>query len=167
MRCQSPWSSKTKFVVKPSGVGLRMVHTYCQLNAATIKLSYPLRRIESILNMMTQHRWNVFFKADAANGYWAVPLAPEHGYKTAFPYIYGQYYYRQIGQGFTGAPGIYTRLKDLLSGPIPPPYVEPPWAQAISGLACLWMIIWVRPGICPTCFVSCTKTTFRACRLQV
>lgn len=26
----------------------------------------------------------VFFKADAANGYWAIPLAEEHCYKTAF-----------------------------------------------------------------------------------
>lgn len=46
-------------------------------------MNYPMRRIEPILNMMAQGKWNFFFKADAANGYWAVPLAIEHAYKIA------------------------------------------------------------------------------------
>lgn len=77
-----------------------MVHQFIVLNAVTIKMDYPMRRIEPILNMMSQKKWMYFFKADAASGYWVVLLAVEHAYKTAFNTVMGQYYYLRIGQRF-------------------------------------------------------------------
>jgi hypothetical protein len=124
MRCLSPWSSRTKFVRKPDG-RFRFVHQYMALNDATVKMNYPMKRIEPILNMVAQTKWKWFFKADAANGYWAVPLALEHAYKTAFPSLLGQFCYLRMGQGLTGAPGTYSRLKDLFAAPIPAPCAEP------------------------------------------
>lgn len=55
-RCQSPWSAKTKFPVKQDGVSLRMVHQFIAINAATVKMNYPMRRIEPILNRLSQQR---------------------------------------------------------------------------------------------------------------
>ena len=48
----SPWSAKSRFVLKASG-DLRPVHQFCALNEATIKSNYPMRRIEPILNNLT------------------------------------------------------------------------------------------------------------------
>jgi hypothetical protein len=36
-----------------------------------------MKRIEPILNMVGQSKWKVFFKADAANGYWLLSLLLE------------------------------------------------------------------------------------------
>ncbi|RAH44285.1 uncharacterized protein BO95DRAFT_326521, partial [Aspergillus brunneoviolaceus CBS 621.78] len=72
-RCVSPWSSKTTFPRKSNGK-LRMVHQYLALNDAIVKMAYLMRRIEPILNSMALAKLHVFFKADAADGYWAVPL---------------------------------------------------------------------------------------------
>ena len=120
----SPWSHRTKFVPKKDG-DLRMVHVYCPINAATIPNAYPMKRIEPVLNNLLQSGLSVYFQADAANGYWAVPLVPEHAYKTAFDTHMGQYHYLRMGQGLAGAPQTYTRLKDIFAGPIPGPNPEP------------------------------------------
>jgi hypothetical protein len=95
-RCISSWGSKTKFVPKPGNQvlrRLRMMHQYIQLNTCTVKMNYPMGRIEPILNMVGQAKWKVFFKVDTVNGYWAVPLDPAHAYKTAFNSILGQFCY--------------------------------------------------------------------------
>ena len=120
----SPWCHRTKFVPKKDG-DLRMVHVYVPINAATIPNSYPMKRIEPILNSLMMPGLKVFFQADAANGYWAVPLVPSHAYKTAFGTHMGQFHYLRMGQGLSGAPQTYTRLKDVFSGPIPEPNPEP------------------------------------------
>ncbi|KAJ5559676.1 hypothetical protein N7513_002075 [Penicillium frequentans] len=91
-----------------------------------------MRRIEHLFNLVGQSRWKAFFKADAANGYWAVPLAEKHAYKTAFTTSLGQYCYLRMGQGLTGAPGTYTRLKDLATGPIPSPHAEPALTDGVE-----------------------------------
>ena len=114
----SPWCHRTKFVPKKDG-DLRMVHVYIPINAATIPNSYPMKRIEPILNSLMLPGLKVYFQADAANGYWAVPLVPGHAYKTAFGTHMGQFHYLRMGQGLSGAPQTYTRLKDIFSGPIP------------------------------------------------
>ena len=119
----SPWCHRTKFIPKKDG-DLRMVHVYIPINAATVPNSYPMRRIEPVLNGLMRPGLRVYFQADACNGYWAVPLAQEHAYKTAFGTHRGQYHYLRMGQGISGAPQTYTRLKDVLAGPIPEPYKE-------------------------------------------
>lgn len=119
-----PWCHRTKFVPKKDG-DLRMVHVYVPINAATVSNSYPMRRMKLVLNSLMQPGLVVYFQADAANGYWAVPLAQEHAYKTAFGTHRGQYHYLRMGQGLSGAPQTYTRLKDTMAGPIPAPHSEP------------------------------------------
>jgi hypothetical protein len=88
----SPWCHCTKFVPKKDE-DLRMVHFYCSINDATIMTGYPMKRIELVINNLLQPGFSLYFQVDAANEYWAVPLAPQHAYKTAFDTHMGQYHY--------------------------------------------------------------------------
>jgi len=136
----SPWSARTKFPLKKNAEDkphikdqLRMVHNFIPINAATIKEHYPIKRIEPIINDIAQRRISHLFKSDAANGYWAILLALEDSYKTAFASDLGQLCYRRMGQGLLGAPATYSHLKDLVFGPIPSPHKEPALNQVMEG----------------------------------
>jgi len=121
----SPWSASCKFPVKKNG-DLRMVHIYCPINDATIKTNYPVKRTEPIINAMSMSRFKIYWWADGANGYWAIPMYRPHAFKTAFSSVLGQFVYLRMGQGLTGAPHTYAQLKDLVMGPIPEPMGERP-----------------------------------------
>lgn len=129
----SPWVAKTTWVSKKDTTvdpiqgrwPLRMVHTYCQLNDATIKTNYPMKRMEPILDELSNPHHRYFFSVDAAYGFYAVPIYPPHAYKTAFNTLLGQFYYLRMPMGLTGAPATYARLKDITFGPIPSPQPEP------------------------------------------
>ena len=56
----SPWCHRTKFVPKKDG-DLRMVHVYVPINAATVANSYPMCRIELVLNSLMQPGLGVYF----------------------------------------------------------------------------------------------------------
>ena len=102
-----------------------MVNIFCPINAATIKSNYPMRRIEPILNSLSQGTYQgPKFQADASNGYYAIPLWEGHAYKTAFSCTMGQFCYNVMGQGLSGAPHTYSRLKDIAMGYIPYPDPE-------------------------------------------
>lgn len=88
IKCMSPWSAHTKFPRKTLGK-LWMVYNFMLINAATIKMNYPLQRIEPVIANLSKKRWKVFFKVDMANGYWAVPLAIKYLFKTGFNSILG------------------------------------------------------------------------------
>ena len=123
-RCKSPWAARTKFPRRKNGK-LRMVHAFIPINSATIKSQYPMKRLEPLLREVLRNGMTCFFTADAANGYWAVPLHRPHAYKTAFYAYDGQYCYLRMGQGLTGRPATYSRLKDIVTGRIPGPSPEP------------------------------------------
>ena len=123
--CDSPWSAGTKHPVKRDG-SLRMVNIFCPINSATIKSNYPMKRIEPVVNLLSQEKYKrgPKFQADATNGYYAIPLWHEHAYKTAFSCSLGQFCYNVMGQGLSGAPHTYSRLKDIAMGSIPEPAAE-------------------------------------------
>lgn len=104
-----------------------MVNIFCPINEATIKSNYPMKRIEPIVNALSQEKYRLGpkFQADASNGYYVVPLWREHAYKTAFSCSLGQFCYNVIGQGLSGAPHTYSRLKDLAMGCIPTRVILP------------------------------------------
>lgn len=123
--CDSPWSAGTKHPIKRDG-GLRMVNIFCPINSATIKSNYPMKRIEPVVNLLSQEKYKrgPKFQADATNEYYAIPLWPEHAYKTAFSCSLGQFCYNVMGQGLSGAPHTYSRMKDIAMGSIPEPEAE-------------------------------------------
>ena len=69
-----------------------MVHTYYPLNEVTVKSNYPMKWIEPILHALAKQEYRYFFAADAAYGFYAIPIYPSHACKTAFNSIMGQYY---------------------------------------------------------------------------
>lgn len=124
--CDSSWSGLTKHPFKKDGT-LRMVNIFCPINNATIKSNYPMKQMEPIVALLSQHKYQKGpkFQADAANRYYAVPLWGPHRYKTAFSCSMGQFCYNVMGQGLSGAPHIYSRLKNIAIGCIPEPDPKP------------------------------------------
>ena len=129
-RVDSPWAARSRFPRKSNG-DLRMVHAFIGLNNVTIKSNYTMKRIEPILQGMAQPWLNYKFRADGANGYWAIPVWPEHCYKLGFSSSEGQFCYKRMGQGCTGGAGTYARLKDIITAEVPAPDGEPSLSQCM------------------------------------
>lgn len=133
-QCESPWAAKTRFVRKENG-SLRMVHVFCGLNEVTVKSNYPMKRIEPVLRAIAQPWVRVLFKCDGLNGYWAIPMFLPHAYKLGISTALGQFCYLVMGQGCTGGPATYSRLKDIMTNSVPSPDEEPALNEAMPGKA--------------------------------
>lgn len=77
----SPWMSPAVMVKKKDG-SIRFCVDYPKLSAVTVKDSYPLPRIDEILDQLAGNAW--FTTIDLKSGYWPVSLAPRDREKTAF-----------------------------------------------------------------------------------
>ena len=76
----SPWSAKSRFVLKSSG-DLRPVHQFCALNDATIKSNYPMRRVLSSFEGLlptstTDESWNHDGRVPIVSRMWRIADAP-------------------------------------------------------------------------------------------
>lgn len=134
-QCHSPSSARSTFERKDTG-GLRMVYAFCSLNDATIRTNVPIRRIEPILNKMAQRWVKYCFWCDAVNRFFAIPLYLPHACKISFSSYIEQFCYLSMGQGCTGGPATYTKLKDVVTGVIPESSPEPALADTDLGLVC-------------------------------
>lgn len=72
-KSQSPWVSPAVMVKKKDGT-LRLCIDYRKLNAITIKDSYPMPRIDEILDQLAGNVW--FSTIDLKAGYWQVKIKP-------------------------------------------------------------------------------------------
>lgn len=90
---RSPWVSPVVMVKKKDG-SLRFCVDYRKLNAATVKDSYPLPRIEDILDKLSGNSW--FSTLDLKSGYWQVKVNPKDKEKTAFSVGSGLWQFRVI-----------------------------------------------------------------------
>jgi len=77
----SPWVSSAVLVRKKDG-SLEFCVDFRKLNAVTIKDSYPLPRIDEILDQLAGNCW--FSTLDLKSGYWQIKICPEDKEKTAF-----------------------------------------------------------------------------------
>ena len=77
----SPWASPVVLVKKKDGTD-RFCIDHRKLNAVTIKDSYPLPRIDDILDKL--HGTKYFSTLDLMSGYWQCSLAKSAQAKTAF-----------------------------------------------------------------------------------
>lgn len=78
---QSPWVSPAVLVKKKDGT-LRFCVDYRKLNTVSKKDSYPLSRIDDILDQLSGNSW--FSTLDLKSGYWQIKIRSEDREKTAF-----------------------------------------------------------------------------------
>ena len=112
---QSPWSSALVFVRKKDGT-LRCCVDYRLLNAATIKDTYPLPRIDATLDALSGSTW--FSTLDLKSGYHQIILSESDRPKTAFSCGNGGlWHWRVMPFGLSNAPATFERLMEtVLSG---------------------------------------------------
>ena len=84
----SPYSAPILFAKKKDGC-LRMCIDYRLLNSNTVTDSYPLPRIDEMLQRIQGTK--VFSKLDLRDGYHQIGVRPEDQPKTAFTYRYGTF----------------------------------------------------------------------------
>ena len=94
---------------KPDG-SIRFCIDYRKLNSVTIKDSYPMPRIDDLLDVLG--RAKLFSSMDVASGYWNVPMAEDSISRTAFTTKFGLYEWKVMPFGLTNAPAGFQKLMD-------------------------------------------------------
>ena len=84
----SPWSLPV-IIVEKKNEKLRLCVDYRKLNNVTKKDSYPLSRIDDMLETLSGSQW--FSSLDLASGFWQVELNQTTKEKTAFVTKFGIY----------------------------------------------------------------------------
>lgn len=77
----SPWAAPIVLVKKKSGED-RLCIDYRKLNAVTKKDSFPLPRIDDVLDLLQGQKY--FSTLDLASGYWQIEMDRDSKEKTAF-----------------------------------------------------------------------------------
>ena len=103
----SPWGAPVLFASKKDG-GLRFCIDYRALNRLTVKNSYPLPRVDDLLDQLNSAKY--YSKIDLLMGYHQIRLSPDSIPKTAFRTKYGSFEFLVLPFGLTNAPGFFMTL---------------------------------------------------------
>ena len=107
----SPWMSPVVMVKKKDGT-MRFCIDYRKLNAVTIKDTYPLPRIDEMLDKL--HNAKFFTSMDLQSGFWQIEIEEEDKYKTAFSTGDGLYEFNVLPFGLTGSPPTFQRCMNII-----------------------------------------------------
>lgn len=106
---KSPWISSAVLVRKKDG-SIRFCVDYRKLNVVTVKDSYPLPRIDDILDQLSGNVW--FSTLDLKSDYWQLGIRPQDKDKTAFSIGNGLWQFNVMPFGLCNAPATFERLME-------------------------------------------------------
>ena len=104
---KSPWASPCLLVPKEDG-STRMCTDYRQVNSKTIKDSYPLPRLDDIIDSIGEAKFVT--KIDLLKGYYQIELTDKAKVISAFITPFGLFQYKVMPFGMTNAPSTFQRL---------------------------------------------------------
>ena len=114
---KSPWASPVVLVRKKDGTH-RFCVDYCGVNSVTKPDSFPLPRIEDLLDQLGKSKY--FSTIDFASGFWQIRMHPTAQEKTAFVTRQGLFEFRVMPFGLTNAPATFQRLMQQVVTPLNP-----------------------------------------------
>lgn len=104
------WGFPCFVVDKPSDILGRMVIDYRKLNERTLRNPYPMRLVDQCLDELGSSV--IYTSMDAVDGFWQIPLHPDHRYKTAMVCHLGIKVWNVLPQGVTNGPQDYQGVSD-------------------------------------------------------
>ena len=104
---KSPWASPCLLVPKPNNK-VRLCTDYRKLNLVTIKDSYPLPRIDDILDSIGNSTF--LTQIDLLKGYHHIPLSDRAKLMSAFITPFGLFQYERLPFGMSNAPATFQRI---------------------------------------------------------
>ncbi|XP_076032979.1 uncharacterized protein LOC143020443 [Oratosquilla oratoria] len=108
----SPWASPVVLVPKPDG-SMRLCIDYRKLNAVTEPDSYPLPRIDDVIDEVGRAQWVT--KLDLLQGYSQVRLSERSRAISAFITPEGLYLFTVLPFGLRNAPATFQRLMNIVT----------------------------------------------------
>ena len=109
--CQSEWGSNIVLVKKKDG-SIRFCVDYRRLSDLTRKNVYPLPRVETCLDTLSNAAWYSTF--DLRSGFHQLPVNPRDINKTTFVCHRGSYRFRKMPFELCNAPGTFHRIMDTV-----------------------------------------------------
>ena len=113
----SKWNSCVFLVGKPDGKSYRLVQDMRQMNTQTLPDNYPLPRIDTIMNKMTDNNYLSVF--DFLKGFVQVGLEEESRPLTAFTYDDKRYQWARLVMGQTSSSSQFARCMAQLFANVP------------------------------------------------
>ena len=107
----SPWGAAILWVPKKDG-GIRMCIDWRKLNLKTVKDTYVLPRIDTLIDQLREAEY--FTSLDMQSGYHQCKIAPEDQAKTAFNTRYGSYEWKVLSFGMCNAPSFFQRYLNTI-----------------------------------------------------